>query len=278
MDIFLTLAFWYQVTMVAVLGAIIGSFLNVVIYRFNTGRSLSGHSHCLSCGQQLTWYELIPVLSWLVQCGLCRHCGCGVTVRYLLVEASTSFLFVLAFLNIPFGLPLLVSLVLVSLLMVITAYDIAHLIIPDKLVWLTLLGALLWFWSVDLFSSETELWLYHLLGAVFAGGSYGALWLLSGGRWLGFGDVKLAVPLGLVLGASSTFSFIVLSFWVGAGVSLVLIMFQWFKVSRGKTRLPSGLKQLTMKSEVPFAPFIIIAFLLVFFWDVNVLQLVTFGW
>jgi prepilin signal peptidase PulO-like enzyme (type II secretory pathway) len=101
------------------------------------------------------------------------------------------------------------------------------------------------------------------------------LWIISKGEWLGFGDVKLVFPLGLLVGPGSVFSFIVLSFWIGAIVSLVLLGIQ--KVQRGKSHLRLLAPTITMKTAVPFAPFLIVGALVTFFTHFNVLTLFQFS-
>jgi prepilin signal peptidase PulO-like enzyme (type II secretory pathway) len=100
------------------------------------------------------------------------------------------------------------------------------------------------------------------------------LWGISKGRWIGFGDVKLAFPLGLLVGPAAVFSFVVLSFWIGAAVSLCLLAYSHY--SRGKAGLHLSGKALTMKSAVPFAPFLVASALVILFTDFNVLQLFSF--
>ena len=89
---------WYQYTFVIAFGLIIGSFLNVYIYRFHTGKSLNGHSHCLSCGTGLKASDLVPLVSYLLLRGRCRTCGCYIPVRYFIVEFCTAVLFILSYL------------------------------------------------------------------------------------------------------------------------------------------------------------------------------------
>ena len=100
------------------------------------------------------------------------------------------------------------------------------------------------------------------------------LWIVSKGQWLGFGDVKLAFPLGLLVGPAYVFSFVVLSFWIGAGVSLLLLGAARF--SRGKAGLHVPGKALTMKSAVPFAPFLVASTVVILFTHFNVLALFSF--
>lgn len=257
-------------------GVIIGSFLNVLVYRLHTGKSLAGHSHCLSCGTQLRWYELFPLLSYLALRARCRTCGCYIPVRYFLVEFATGALFVW---TVTYTLDLLSVLFIwsiVSILVVITVYDLRHFIIPDELV-VVLTGLVIIYvsyqqWSVGF--SLVEL-LYDFLASLSGAGFLFLLWFISNGRWIGFGDVKLAIPLGVLVGAPLVFSFIVLSFWVGAAISVFLIGLAY--INRGKARLRFAQQQLTMKSAVPFAPFMVASGLIVFFTHFNVLALFTFA-
>jgi leader peptidase (prepilin peptidase)/N-methyltransferase len=263
---------WY--TMVFTLGVIIGSFLNVYIYRFHTGKSIAGHSHCLSCQRRLRFYDLFPLVSYLCIRGRCRYCGAKIPSRYFWVELITGIGFVVAVLMLPPALWVFGAL-LISLLVVVAVYDLRHMIIPNEFVaTLTIMGVgyLLYLWLVGgtLITIGSAL-LGALVGFLFFAG----LWWYSGGRWIGFGDAKLAVPFGLMVGVSGTFSMIVLSFWVGTVVSLGLILLQKMQ-SRGQLHLRFTNEPLTIQSEVPFAPFFIIGFVLVFFYGINVLDLFVY--
>ncbi|USN88418.1 MAG: prepilin peptidase [Candidatus Nomurabacteria bacterium] len=256
-------------------GVIIGSFLNVYIYRFHTGKSLSGHSHCLSCARKLTWYELFPLVSYLGLRGRCRTCGCRIPVRYFLVELLTGLLFALSISITIDVLQLLVWWYIFSVLVVITVYDLYHFIIPDRLtIYLTIATVLLygyrWWQGVFMLENVFMYTLSALGGTAF----FLLLWVVSKGQWLGFGDVKLAFPLGLLVGPAHVFSFVVLSFWIGAGVSLLLLGAARF--SRGKAGLHVLGKALTMKSAVPFAPFLVASTVVILFTHFNVLALFSF--
>ncbi len=262
---------WQQLTLVFILGAIIGSFLDVIITRFNTGESINGRSRCLSCGKKLVWYELVPLLSYLALRGRCGVCHSRIPMRLLVSEILLGLLFVLAFLH-AFSLPVLIfNWLLISVLVVVTFYDIEHMIIPNSLVLVTtaLVGFLWWFMYGPVFS--WGLLVSALLAAVGSFSFYASLWGVSKGRWIGFGDAKLAVPLGFILGPAGAFSFVIYSFWVGAAISVCLIGIQKL-LKRGQTRLPFLRTPVKMKSEVPFAPFMVIAFLLVYLCEANVIR------
>jgi len=257
-------------------GVIIGSFLNVYIYRFHTGKSLSGSSHCLSCGKPLSWYDLFPLLSYLGLRGRCRQCGCKIPARYFVVELTTGLLFAGALtitLDIP---PLLLWWFIFSVMVVITVYDYYHFIIPDSLT-LTLLAATSALIGYQWYIADGSLQEIAIrLAAALAGSAFFlTLWLISKGAWLGFGDVKLAVPLGLLVGTTQVFSFVVLSFWIGAGVSLFILAIAWL-LERGKQHLQLPELGLTMKSAVPFAPFMVASSLVIIFTHFNALALFSF--
>jgi prepilin signal peptidase PulO-like enzyme (type II secretory pathway) len=258
-----------------ILGAIIGSFLNVYIYRFHTGKSLAGHSHCLSCGEELKWYELWPIVSYLAILGRCRYCHSKVPIRYLVVELLTAVLFTLT-LTLTNQIFLLCLLWLIAaLLVVILTYDFYHFIIPDGLT-LALTSVLvllaIYRWLVEGVPAVDIG--FDALSALLGSGFFLLLWLISKGEWLGFGDVKLVFPLGWLVGANSVFSFIVVSFWIGAIVSLLILGVQY--VRRGKSHLHLVSPSLTMKSAVPFAPFLIAGALVTFYTQFNVLSFFVF--
>lgn len=267
---------WTQLLCLFCFGIIIGSFLNVVLYRLHTGKSLSGHSHCLSCGRRLTALELIPLLSYLGLRGRCISCQSYIPARYFLVELVTGFLFMALILVSESWVYMILGAIAMSLLVVIAVYDLRHFIIPDELVFgLTVVAMLMsgyqLYFSREPLTFATDL-AVAFLGTLFF---YG-LWQISKGTWIGFGDVKLALPLGMMVGASSVFSMIVLSFWVGAIVGVALLLLQRLQ-KRGKLPLRFLRGRLTMKSVLPFAPFLITGFLLVWLWDFSVISLLTYA-
>jgi leader peptidase (prepilin peptidase)/N-methyltransferase len=267
---------WYIILNLFIFGLIIGSFLNVFIYRLHTGKSLAGSSHCMSCGTRLRWYELVPLFSFLALRGRCRTCDSKITPRYFLVELVTGFLFAGTFLITTDVIALSLWLVVMSVLVVVTVYDLQHFIIPDSLtIALTALAISLiayryFLVQTDLLDLLLTTFLFPLLASAFLF----LLWFISKGTWLGFGDVKLIFPLGLLVGPASVFSLVVLSFWVGAVISLIIIAYN--KYGRGKEHLHLISQQLTMKSEVPFAPFLVVSCLIILFTGFNVLELFTF--
>lgn len=246
-----------------ILGAIIGSFLNVVIYRLHTGRSLNGRSHCMSCGKTLSWFELFPVLSYIFLMGSCRGCTAYIPSRYLVVEVLTGFLFLVVW-NLFFAHPLALALnlILVSVCVVMLVYDVRHMIIPDELTVTVGFIACIFIGYAIFQGSEYSVIVTHGIAGACATLFFWGLWYISKGRWIGFGDVKLAFPFGFMVGLEGVFSMVVLSFWIGAVISLALLGLERLS-KRGKVRLHFLSSPITIKSEVPFAPFFIAGFLLV---------------
>lgn len=254
--------YWLSITFI--LGTLIGSFLNVVIYRLHTGRSVNGRSHCMSCGETLRWYELFPIVSYFFLRARCRYCSSYIPVRYLTVEVLMGVWFLYSYMLFGGEIPLFVFYaVLGAVLLVIILYDIRHTIIPDELTLLVFVLACIKLLFIDggILTLSIKDVLGPVLGGLGAGGFFYALWLYSKGRWVGLGDAKLAVPLGMMAGLSEVVSMVVLSFWTGAAISVALLglkrLFQ-----AGTTALRFALPRLTIQSEVPFAPFLILGFLL----------------
>ena len=179
------------------------------------------------------------------------------------------------YLNSPSLLLLAFGLLLVSILIAVASYDIRHMVIPHEFVFIVL-GCAFLYVGYEAYALNTFSFLIpHVLSSVSAFLFFYALWFVSKGRWIGKGDSKLALPLALMLVPYETFSFIVLSFWVGALISVLLLGLQKFLAS-GQKHLPFMGGGLTMKSEVPFAPFMLIAFILVFFAQTNVFALMLY--
>lgn len=265
---------------VFLLGTIIGSFLNVVIYRFNTGRTIvTGRSICMNCNRDLRWYELIPVFSFLIQSGKCRRCASRISHQYPIVEVITGLVFALiAFKFLPilyisyrlYTMYVILFVFIFSLLIVISVYDLRHKIIPDKLVYLFIFISF-----VSLFINPYMFGTFFTLptfGALIAGPvfaiPFALIWYFSKGRLMGLGDGKLILGIGWILGLSQGAFAIILSFWIGTVVSL-LIMF----LSKSSSSLMKGNK-LSMKTEIPFAPFLIIGFFITFLFNFDLFSLV----
>ncbi|MBI4079925.1 prepilin peptidase [Candidatus Kaiserbacteria bacterium] len=241
-----------------VFGLIVGSFLNVLILRWGK-RSLTGRSVCPSCGKQIAWYDNVPMLSWAILRGVCRYCSTPISPQYPLVEATMAALFVLIGLA---PLPLIdriAALPIAAILFAIAVYDLRTTYIPDA-----------WTYVFIVLAFVTQLlteFAYLDLGVLLLSGPAAAallfaLWLVSKGAWMGFGDVKLALGMGYLLGPLYGFFAVMLAFMIGAVVSLALLLPLPMIVrmlSRWGLARNSVAPSYTMKSEVPFGPFLVAA-------------------
>ena len=243
-----------------IFGSCIGSFLNCLIYRLGRPRRktsfLRGRSFCPDCLHKLGFFDLIPVLSFVFLKGKCRYCGKKISWQYPLVEIATGLLFVLIFwylgfrLDLAFGiwtLDLLYLLIIFSLLIIIFVYDLKHYIIPDKVIYSAI--GIVFVYRIIFNFQKTDLY-YSVLSAFGACAFFFIIWAVSHGKWMGFGDVKLAFLMGLFLGFPNILVALFLAFLIGAIIGLGLIFF-------GKKNL---------KSQVPFGPFLILGTFTALFW------------
>ena len=182
--------------MLFLLGACVGSFCNVLIYRIPKGEEfVRTPSHCMTCGHHLKWFELIPVLSWVIQGGKCRACGTKLSAQYPLVEAANALMWLLA--GILFrGDWLTVALYcgLFSMLVVLSVIDWREFIIPNGI------NLVIFLLGVVRLVTDLENWLLYLVGMVSVSLVFLLLHILTGGNGLGMGDVKLVAAAGLLLG------------------------------------------------------------------------------
>ena len=197
-----------------VLGAIVGSFLNVVAYRLPRGESLAHPpSRCPHCGAPVKPYDNVPVLSWLLLRGRCRNCKEPISVRYPLVEAGTALLCALVVVAKGADGDAVIGIVLVLLLVPITLIDLDHRIIPNKI---TYPGFVLGVVLVAVL--DTDSLVEHLIASAAAGGFLFVAWFLYP-RGMGLGDVKLAFVLGIYLGravAPAMFTALIAGTLIGA--------------------------------------------------------------
>lgn len=244
-----------------VFGLLVGSFLNVLSLRFGFTESRRPRSACTACEETLRWYELIPVFSYLFLRGQCRTCGSAISVQYPLLELSLGVLFVLALraslpLAFPFGaLSFLTLLFFLSVLALIVVYDIRHTLVPLPFS-IALIAAATSVRLVDAFVLGSAAPLHDAaFGALALGGFIAAVVAVTRGRGMGVGDIYVAVALGILFGVSRGIDVMTLAFWLGALGGLSLIAGSMLRRSgvRGAT---GGVPSYTMKSEVPFVPFL----------------------
>ena len=265
------LEIWIPV-LIFLFGLAIGSFLNVCIYRIPRP-DVSVHSprrsFCPTCDETISAYDNIPVLSYLLLRGKCRHCSAPISVLYPLVEFATAGLFLVMYYRFGLTLELLLALAFIAVLLPISVIDAQHYIIPNVLI---VAGLILGFGIVSAIAYQrSDAWylLIRLIGAV-AGGS--ALWLVGviGGavlrkKAMGGGDIKLMALIGLFVGAWPELAMVIgFSAFSGAIVGTTLIV--------------SGVKN--RESPIPYGPFLAGAAVLVLLWGDTLwrLYLQSVGW
>lgn len=213
-----------------IFGLIVGSFLNAVIFRLHANESfLSGRSKCMHCGHKLAAPDLIPLLSFLLLKGRCRYCQARISWQYPAVEFITGLSFGLIAMQFPQSSLMLISeLLFASVLIVIGVYDLKHFLILDKVVFPFLIVVFVLNLAVD-FSSSCLLFSLQcrtsggLLAAALASGFFFLQYMLSKGRWIGFGDVKFGLLLGLIAGWPQILTVLFFAYIFGAVAGLILI-------------------------------------------------------
>ncbi len=249
-------------------GAMIGSFLNVVIYRSVKGESwVAGRSKCEHCNKQIRWYDNVPLLSFMLLKGKCRWCKTPISITHPVVEFLTGTLLVWWYLGGTFFFRLtqqpfhyvqpLFWLIVGFLLVFIFVADTLYMIIPDEAVGVLLFLTLLYRISLSLSGVMQPLdFVKTILGAMICGGFFFFLWWITKGKGMGLGDVKFAVPFALLLGWPNFIIGVFVSFLLGAGVAVVLLL----------------LKKKKMKQVIPFGPFLVMGLVLTLVWGSNMLH------
>ncbi len=234
---------WLIGVFFGIAGLIIGSFLNVCIYRIPLKKSIVyPHSACAECGHKLGLLDLFPVISYIFLRGRCRYCGKKISAVYPLVELLTAAMFILLYIKFGLSWPLIVFLAVVSLLVITSFIDIRHKEIPDGLVIaLLVIGAI---YTVYDFKN----WLEHIIG-FFAGGlpllliAFFSEYALKK-EGMGGGDIKLMAALGLIIGWKLIMLSLTAGIIIGAIAGLILI----------------AAMRADKKANIPFGPFLAIGF------------------
>jgi prepilin signal peptidase PulO-like enzyme (type II secretory pathway) len=254
-----------------IIGLVTGSFLSMLTYRLPRELSLGGRSYCDHCGKKISWYENIPLFSYLLLKGKCKNCSRHISLRYPLIELTMGILFVLCFylikhptdpfffwlyqtfgdLSLPFLL--LVATCCVSLLVI----DLETQLLPDILLFILLMLVI-----VFCFLLPSPRLFIHLFWGFLSSSFFLLIYLLTRERGMGFGDVKLSFVAGFLLGFPYTLVWILLSFLSGSIVGLILL----------------ALKKVKPGQPIPFGPFLLGSLLLtltiggnIFIWYVEML-------
>lgn len=196
-----------------IFGITIGSFLNVCIYRIPLGESIvTAPSHCMTCGRKLKWYDMVPVFSWLFLGGKCRNCKSKISVQYPIIEGVNGILYVVICAVNGLEWSSVIYCFMASALLVLSIIDWRTYEIPFGInVFLFVLG-------IAMTILDRGNLAEHLIGMICVSGLLGILYLLTGGRAIGGGDIKLMFACGLILG----WKLILLAFFLGCIIGSVV--------------------------------------------------------
>ena len=237
----------------ALLGTSIGSFLNVVIYRLPRRKPFwrwGERSYCPNCKKTLEPRDLVPILSFVVLRGKCRHCKKRISWQYILVESLTAVLFGVSAGVFGLSLELLYALVIISFAIPLVIIDARHKVIPDALS--------IPFIVVCLVIGELSglAWYEPLAGAAIGAAFFWLQWFLSKGRWVGSGDIRVGAAMGALLGWKYIFAALIVSYLLGTLYSVVVLL----------------AKKKKLGSTIAFGPFLVVGLLIVYFWGHDIVN------
>lgn len=255
---------WLQIVFIAMYGLIGGSFASAWLWRLHTNELVSkGRSKCRNCKHTLSWHELLPLVSWVVQKGRCRHCKKKISKLYPLIEATTAVLFVASFIvlqpitGVFSSFEILYWLITLVVLVVLTFYDLLWLELPNKAVAaLYVTGVVYVAFDYLNGSADLQLLLNRLLNALFIFAVFYALFSYKDGKYIGGGDVKMLPALGLVL-SFERFLFMLLIASVSASIVGITMII---------------LKKQSRNQPIPFGPFLIGSFIIMFLFGPTVVD------
>lgn len=228
-----------------ILGLVIGSFLNAVIYRLDKKNSiLKGRSRCPKCRKVISWHDNIPILSFVLLKGRCRRCHKEISWQYPLVEFFTGLVFLInsyilasrinfTSFSLDFFYNLIISFIISAFLIIIFVYDFRYYLISDKVVWS--LAGVAFLYNIFNYSL-----INLLIGAIIGVGFFLVQYLVSKGKWIGQGDIILGLAMGLILAWPKILIGIFLSYLIGSIIAIVLVV----------------INQKKFQSRIPFGPFL----------------------
>lgn len=248
----------FYLAMFFILGSVMGSFYYALATRLSKGESIiKPSSHCDTCKEPLKWYELIPIISYIIQGGKCRNCKAKLPLSYLLIEICTGILFSVCFHKFGFKLELISSLIFVSSLIIIIISDIEYMIILDEVLIFAIVGIII----VDII----DIGLYDTSIKILYGmGSFVTMLLIQKlgnimfkQESLGGGDIKLMFLIGLVIGYSMSVCNIFLATFIAFPIALFLLI-------RKKDNI------------IPFGPFLSMAAILLYVWGLTFTDIINY--
>ena len=247
-----------KLTYFFILGTVMGSFYHVIASRLSKNESIvTPKSHCEVCKKPLKWYELIPIISYLIQGGKCRKCSAKLSASYLMMELCTGILFAVCYHVFDLSLDLVVALIFVSCLITIIISDIEYMIILDEVLVFSVLAIII----VDIFS----LGIYETCLRILAGaGSFVTMLLIKKmgdaifkQESLGGGDIKLMFIIGLVIGYPMSVCNIFFATFIAFPIALFLLV--------------------TKKDNIiPFGPFLSMSAIILFIWGITFADIIKF--
>jgi prepilin signal peptidase PulO-like enzyme (type II secretory pathway) len=239
---------------VGILGVLVGSFLNVVNLRFGQWKSIATtRSHCVHCKYELGFWDLVPIFSFLFLGGKCKYCKAYISWQYITVELTAGALALLIWYKLLPSSALEYAhaafvIIFAYIMLLISIEDVKEMAVDDRLFIIGFIVAVL-----VAITGKLDV-LAVALGIVFA--ALPLLVLVAGSkeRWMGWGDVFIAVSIGIVLGFPASLVWLLGSFWIGAIIGLLLI----------------SAKIKSRKDPVPFVPILLISFIVAFYWGENI--------
>lgn len=253
-----------------ILGLAVGSFINALVYRWQNQKSIiKGRSQCPTCQHQINWFDLIPLFSYCLLRGHCRVCRKPISWHYPLIELLTGVVFVLPIVNLGalvqrFGVqglvygvpiaPLAIYLFFSSILIAIFAYDLRYMLIPDRLTLPAIIIVFIVQFGLSVTAGDVaKIWYFvgaGMLGLIF----FLLQFLISRGTWIGGGDLRLGMLIGLMVGWPDIILALFLAYIIGTVIILPLVL-----VGRAK-----------LKTAVPFGVFLVSATIVVLIWGTSI--------
>jgi leader peptidase (prepilin peptidase) / N-methyltransferase len=249
---YLTVGFFFLL-----FGTSVGSFLNCLIYRLSVNEKPEGRSYCPKCKHQLSYKDLVPVFSYIFLLGKCRYCKKKISLEYPIVELLTGIFFLSIFLTAGISFEMIYLLIVAFFLILIFVYDLKHYIIPDFSTFSLIGVSLGYLLYISILENNLFLLYSSLLSAFFVFFFFFSLFYFTKGKGMGFGDVKFVIFMGLFLGFPKIIIGLFLSFFLGAIIGIGLIL----------------MKRKKMKSQLPFAPFLIIGTVIAYFYGERIIDI-----
>jgi len=254
----------------ALLGLCFGSFVNAAVWRLHEQETrktkdkrlsiLRGRSMCPSCKHELKAIDLLPVISWISIGGKCRYCKKRISWQYPVVELLTSVVFVGSYIFWPTNLDklgmiqLIMWLMFVIGFMILAVYDLRWMILPNRVIYPMVVLGIIYVLITSLMLKTSEPLMQAVYGILVSSGLFYCLFQMSKGKWIGGGDVKLGIVIGLIIGgATQALLVLFIGSLLGSLVSIPLLM--------------SGVGR---KKQIPFGPFLITATIIVFLFGVSI--------